>query len=137
MPFKHYKNSPLLPWLVPIIPKGAKLSPNSKLTPERIGKIPGRWTDEGWVGFEKFTQHVTTPKMCDAFDAYYKDGGGYAPIVGMRNDEHLLVDNDHDDMMTNMIVGETIERFFFYNKTLIRGRTNSFRKAWIFRLKPG
>src|SRR5207248_8658286 len=32
---------------------------------------------------------------------------------------------------------ETIERFFFFNKTLIRGRTNSFRTAWIFRLKPG
>ena len=73
MPFKDYKNSPLLSWLVPIIPKGAKLSPKSSLTPERIGKIPGRWTDEGWVGFEGFTKHRTTAKLCDAFDAYFKD----------------------------------------------------------------
>src|SRR5204862_7955582 len=72
----------------------------------------------------------------DGFDAYHKDAGGYAPIVGMINDEHLLVDNDHDDMMTNAIVGATIERVL-WEKTLIRTRANSFRTAWIFRLKPG
>src|SRR5205823_11750972 len=33
-------------------------------------------------------------------------------------------------------VRETIERVL-WEKTLIRYRPNSFRKAWIFRLKPG
>src|SRR5205814_2306857 len=136
MAFKHYKNSPLLPWLIPIIPKGAQLSPTSSLTPERIGKIPGCWTEQGWVGFGGFTKHRTTAKMCDAFDAFYKDGGGYDPIVGMINDEHLLVDSDHDNMMTNAILDETIARVL-WERALVRYRTNSFRKAWIFRLKPG
>src|SRR5437868_10918906 len=38
--------------------------------------------------------------------------------------------------MTNAIVGSTIERVLC-GKTLIRNRANSYRTAWIFRLKPG
>src|SRR5437763_13399361 len=136
MAFKDYKQSPLLPWLIPIIPKGAKLSPTSSLTPERIGKIPGCWTPDGWVGFGGFTKHRTTAKMCDAFDAFYKDGGGKAPIVGLIADEHLLFDNDHDDPRTNWIVGDTLKRML-RGETLIRTRENSWRTAWIFKLKPG
>ena len=47
MPFMDYDGTDLVPYILPIIPVGAPLSPRSKLTPDRIGRIPGpaarRW----------------------------------------------------------------------------------------------
>src|SRR5262245_42172665 len=37
--------------LLPIVPPGAKIKPGSKLTPAILGKAPGKWTPEGFVGF--------------------------------------------------------------------------------------
>jgi len=70
--FKDYEKSPLMPDILPIIPKDGKLSPRSKLTPERIGKIPGIWTDDGWIGFPNWTRHRNRkPSILEAFDIQF------------------------------------------------------------------
>ena len=134
MAFKDYTNHPLMPYLLPIIPKGAKLSPTSDLTDERIGKIPGCWTDQGWVGFHKFTEHVTTPKWLEHYDNYFKSSG-HEPIIGMLAEFHPGIDVDCEDQRLNEFVAYQFE--FFAGATLIRYRANSNRIALIYRLKPG
>jgi len=134
MAFKDYTNHPLMPYLLPIIPKGALLSPKTKLTDERIGKIPGMWTPEGWVGFKDFTEHVTTPKWLEHYDNWFK-ASGHEPIVGMLAEHHIGIDVDCEDQRLNEFVAYQFE--FFAGATLIRYRENSNRISLIYRLKPG
>src|SRR4029077_15970804 len=51
--FLKYAKSPLLRYMLRIIPAGAKLSAASKIKPELLGKIPGTMTAAGeWTGFD-------------------------------------------------------------------------------------
>src|SRR5688572_13953858 len=34
-----------------VIPPGGKTSPTSKIAPDQLGKIPGRWDPAGWHGY--------------------------------------------------------------------------------------
>jgi len=44
-------------YILPIIPAGAPLA--SKLSPDSVGKVPGRWLAEqrAWVGFKGWSKH--------------------------------------------------------------------------------
>jgi hypothetical protein len=53
MAFQQYKGTPFETSLLPIIPKDARLSPNSGILPDNIGKIPGLYYPHAgvWSGF--------------------------------------------------------------------------------------
>src|SRR3982074_792129 len=112
MPFKDYKNSPFVPYLLPIVPRGVPLSPESKLTPERLGKIPGRWTPNGWVGFADFTKHWTTPAQLDGFASFYTHDEGAKETIGMRGDDFPILDSDAEDGEAAQVARDVPALFF-------------------------
>jgi hypothetical protein len=51
--FVDFRGTRFVPFLLPIIPVGSKLSEGSKPRPEMLGKIPGRPNDDGtWACME-------------------------------------------------------------------------------------
>lgn len=63
MPFKDYAAAGFLTELLPILPPGVEVSPASahrdNLEKSR-GKVPGKRTNAGWVGFSDWAAHETT-----------------------------------------------------------------------------
>ncbi|HSE46769.1 MAG TPA: PriCT-2 domain-containing protein [Gemmatimonadales bacterium] len=45
-----------------VIPPGAPKSPTSKIAPDQLGKIPGRWDPAGWHGYN-WTKESTEPRQ--------------------------------------------------------------------------
>ena len=133
--FKHYKNSPFVPYLLPIIPKGAPLSPASKLTPERIGKIPGRWTADGWVGFGDFTKHTTTAAQLDGFASFYTHDAGVKETVGMLGADFPGLDSDVEDEESAQVARKWA--LFCFGETAVRARPNSNKFLMVLRRKAG
>jgi hypothetical protein len=97
--FTDYIDTPFQPYILPIIPRGAKLSPHSKLTPDRIGKIPGIRYPEGWGGFGKqvpWQKHVSTARFLNGLDdRYLRDG--LVPTIGVQARILIAVDIDFDN----------------------------------------
>jgi hypothetical protein len=44
-------------FIVPILPTKAKLSPNSKISPQQLGKIPGVKGQSGWIGLKDWPNY--------------------------------------------------------------------------------
>jgi hypothetical protein len=84
VPFEKFNNSSLVPYLLPIIPAGATLSPGSQLQPDKIGKIPGEWTERGWRGFKDWQKNITTNKLLEAFARFYTHEPELVESIGCR-----------------------------------------------------
>ena len=106
--FKDYKGTPFVPFILPIIPRGEPLSPDSKLTPEKLGKIPGlRDPDTGqWAGIDWKKLRVDDGAL-DIFATWYAQRPGAIETVGVNARELIAVDSDSDNMVVAMIVRET------------------------------
>lgn len=76
--------------IVPVIPPGAQLSPHSRVSPSQLGKIPGRWTKEGWVGYDLTKREY--PNLAQA-EAYERLGSNF----GLAADRFPGLDIDVDD----------------------------------------
>jgi hypothetical protein len=69
--FKKWEGTEFQAYILPNIPAGAKLKPpdaegkhGSKLKPEQLGKIPGRWSSEAkaWTGFHGWQNPPRGPR---------------------------------------------------------------------------
>ena len=76
--------------IVPVIPPGATLSPHSRVSPSQVGKIPGRWTKEGWVGFDLTKQEYPDLKQAEVYESI---GSNF----GLAADHFPGLDIDVDD----------------------------------------
>ena len=86
--------------LIPIIPPGAKLAPGSRLSPDRIGKVPGILKADGcgWLGK---TGWGTAPPPTDAELAKWDSWGAG---IGLRGGRLVFVDIDiYDTAIADMI----------------------------------
>ena len=54
--------------IVPVIPPGAKLSPHSRVSPSQVGKIPGRITNEGWVGYDLTKREYPNLEQAETYE---------------------------------------------------------------------
>jgi len=124
--FLDYKNSPFVHYLLPIIPREVPLSDKSGLTPERIGKIPGRWTPGGWVGFGDFTKHTTTEAQLDTFASYFTHDQGVKETIGMLGADFPMLDSDVEDEEAAQIVRQVVAMFFGETATRVRPNSNKF-----------
>jgi hypothetical protein len=80
--------------LVPVIPNGVKLSPNSKIDPGNRGKVPGQRNADGeWYGGWKNLGEATLAlaKQWDEMGAYIGARGGFAGMFTTTDD--LTVSN--------------------------------------------
>lgn len=71
--------------LVKITPHDARIAPTSKIKPEMLGKVPGKWTPDGWVGYN---WRAAEPVTHNDVESWGKAG------VGIRTDFYPAVDID-------------------------------------------
>jgi hypothetical protein len=134
MPFRDYAGTEFVPFLLPIIPKGAPLSPTkTKLTPERIGKIPGQLFNDGWAGFKNWQHNITRSEVLPAFAAFYRDQP--CETIGINSKILLASDSDFDNpVVRDIVIEEYVKRF---GEAPIRTRPNSFKILIPLRLAKG
>ncbi|MCC3751769.1 MAG: phage/plasmid primase, P4 family [Halorhodospira halophila] len=66
--------------VVPIIPPGAELSPNTSIQRDDVGKIPGRRGQHGWAGFN-WLEQSKAPKP-RALERWTETGAGVGFVCG-------------------------------------------------------
>jgi len=76
--------------IMPVIPPGAEISPHSRISPAAVGKIPGTWTKEGWVGLNLTKR---PPMSLGQAEDYEKLGSSF----GLAADRFPGIDIDVDD----------------------------------------
>jgi P4 family phage/plasmid primase-like protien len=131
MSFSDYAGSKFVPYLLPIIPRDATLSPTSKLTPDKLGKIPGWRSETGWVGFA-WQKHRTPESQLAAYDKMY---GEAVPTIGVQAERLPGMDIDVPDAdVVEEIVKIAIEEM---GNAPRRGRENSARVLMMYRLADG
>src|SRR5215471_6265021 len=106
--FTKFAGTDFEPYILPIIPAGAKLSVNSSLNPEQLGKVPGEWLPEvgAWRGFANWQDRWarSSKKALERWEAwqteYAQAIGADSPIaiaVGMNTRNFNCFDIDSDD----------------------------------------
>jgi hypothetical protein len=132
MPFRDYAGTDFVPYLLPIIPHGAPLSPKSKLTPEQIGKIPGQLYEDGWGGLKNWPSRITRDSHLAGLAAMYK--GQPCETIGINSTFFLGADSDFDNpVVRDIVIDEYVKRF---GLAPIRTRPNSFKILIPLRLVP-
>ncbi len=135
MSFASYVGTPFEPFILPIIPLGAPLSPHSKLTPDKIGKIPGWRYDEGWGGFPKTTpwnKFICKPGHLQKFPKWYSDLGR-PEIVGIQTKRFPACDVDWDDPKIAKFILDIAQDEL--GASCVRFRSNSGKALILYRLK--
>src|ERR1700737_906185 len=94
--FKDYCGSELMPFVLPIIPAGAKLSAHTSLDQGKIGKIPGRQIGDGWAGFKDWPKFTASPQALEAWARMYAEDG-LPETIGLQAKELPACDVDTDD----------------------------------------
>src|SRR5271166_860965 len=134
MPFRDYVGTEFAQYLLPIIPHGAPLSSKTKqLTPEKIGKIPGRRLDDGWVGFPNWQNTSSPDKILPAYARWYAD----QPCETIGTNAKFLLGSDSDfdnNVVRDIVIEEYVKRF---GQAPIRTRPNSFKILIPLRLAKG
>ncbi len=86
-------------YILPIIPRGAKLAKQSNLSEDQLGKIPGRWLAEerAWVGFKDWPNHhvYTNASNLKHYERWQTESGT-SVAVGMNTNVFNAVDIDSD-----------------------------------------
>jgi hypothetical protein len=91
--------------LIPIIPPGADLSPNTRIKAELVGKIPGACSNGKWHGFKSWQSHETSR---EDVEHWISVGSGF----GLRTRNIPTVDIDVDDAsLAADIVGALVSAF--------------------------
>jgi hypothetical protein len=95
--FKKYIGTPFQEYILPIIPVSAKLSPNSGISPQMLGKIPGRYhlLEHHWVGFGGWQSNRPTQTQLERWELHQLDTGPTA--MGLITGEIVVIDCDSDD----------------------------------------
>lgn len=85
--FKKWAGTDFEAYILPIIPAGATLKPESKLKPEMLGKIPGRYSPDvrAWAGLYQWQLHRGTARSLAIFESWQLDAGPVACGINTRN----------------------------------------------------
>jgi hypothetical protein len=83
-----------------VIPPGAPKSPTSKIAPDQLGKIPGRWDPAGWHGYN-WREEATDPRQ---LERDLQRGGN----LGMQTFEVPFVDVDVHDPVVAAAIEEVL-----------------------------
>ncbi len=127
----------------PTAPLGSAISPMSGIDPERLGKIPNRWTPNGWVGMADWPKqpHRVSQHVIDKWDSW---GAG----AGIITRDFPTIDADILDAEAAALVkvvvlqrfGDVLQRVGRAPKAAYIGRragTPFGKRVLKFRLKDG
>ena len=133
MSFMDYKGTPFARWLLPIIPRGAQLSENSKIAKENVGKIPGVcYPQRGmvWSGYGGWTSHAVSEKILTIYDGWYpKDTW----TIGLQSRNFPGLDADVNESWQADVIRDLA--FEHFGRTIVRGRDGSPRQLMMYRIK--
>src|SRR5258708_5228546 len=69
--FSKYLGTPYQPHIRPAIPPGATLAPNSRVEPDKRGKVPGLWSGKDWIGLPRiFQDKAASPSSLAGWDQW-------------------------------------------------------------------
>ncbi len=133
--FLKYIGTPFESWILPIIPAGAELTKDSKLSPDKLGKIPGKWFPgpRKWAGFHEWQKHSTTQNDLQRWHSWQTPD---VPIaIGMRTAELPVVDIDSDHPeIVEAICKLALEHLGW---SPVRCREESPRRVLCYKWTPG
>lgn len=131
--FQDYRGSVFMPWLLPIIPVGAKLTDGSLITPDKIGKIPGWYhgPQAGWSGLGGWNgKGAANVKALQLWDSWFAPR---PPIIGLRASRFPGFDLDTEEGWQTEIAQDIA--FNTCGKTIARARSDgSPRRLLMYRL---
>lgn len=123
--FKNYKNTIFEKNILPAIPPKANLSPNSSVSPDQLGKIPGKRNDQGfWTGFPDWSNHQTCQLELDMWS------GWEANVCLRAGDKFFFLDIDIEDPVIIKQLHEFAVNML--GAAPIRGRMDSNRITLLF-----
>lgn len=132
MGFTDYVDTPFQPFILPIIPAGAPLSPGSKIQPESLGKIPGFRGENGWHGLKGWTEYRNRrADILKRFDTWYTERA--APTVAINSRELLGIDVDFDHAEAAEIIRYCAFEMLPVGAP-VRSRSNSTKLLLCYRL---
>jgi hypothetical protein len=94
--FLKYAGTPFEPYILPIIPAGAKLTKNSTLTPKHLGKVPGIWLPDvkRWRGFPGWQRHRACRADLVRWQGWQeRDNADTAIAIGLQLGHHIVAAN--------------------------------------------
>jgi len=94
--FLKFADTEFQDFILPIIPASSQLSLNSALDANQLGKIPGKLTPDGWVGFHNWSNHRAKLTQLERWQLWQVDYGIVIP-VGLNMYLHHALDLDTDD----------------------------------------
>jgi phage/plasmid-associated DNA primase len=95
--FLKYIGTPFQYFILPIIPAGAELKKESTLTPDYLGKIPGKWSStlRKWTGFYAWQNNLATQPQLELWQGWQgPDQCDTAIAIGMRTEIVCAADFD-------------------------------------------
>ncbi len=124
--FRRLAGLGFLTGLLPIIPPDAMLSPRSGVTPDKLGKIPGKLRADGWVGFAEWTPYIAT-------EADIAEWGRWPGVgIGLNSREAAAFDID----VTVATLAEEIESIIVSELGPSRRRVgNSPKRLLVYRVE--
>jgi P4 family phage/plasmid primase-like protien len=122
------------PFILPIIPAGAKLGEESALASEQLGKIPGRfaWGPKEWYGFARWQAYRTRKGDLERWQEWQEPHLADSAIaIGLRLGVFIAIDidiNNHEladkaELICVMILGKPF---------CVRRREGSARRVLIY-----
>ena len=132
--FQNYSGSEFMPFLLPIIPAGAKLSAHTSLDQGKLGKIPGRQIGDGWAGFRQWQSFTADPQALEAWGRMYTEDK-LPETIGLQAKELPACDVDMEDEQAAALVEVTAG--IFLGRAPKRSRPNSCKFLLQYRLRPG
>lgn len=105
--FLKYIGTPFEPFILPIIPAGATLKEDSKLTPDHLGKIPGKYYSglKAWTGFYAWQASRANRFDLERWYGWQEaDEADTALALALRTGEILAIDIDiSDEVIAEMV----------------------------------
>ena len=129
--FQPFINLGMMESLLPAIPRDAKLSPGSTLSPESCGKQPGSYNPNTgeWCGMINWSSNVADINQINQWSTWPGDG------VCLLVKFYPTIDNDIIDPVLAEVVNNAIDGFLGDGAT--RTRDNSHSKLYILQLAEG
>jgi P4 family phage/plasmid primase-like protien len=135
--FLKYAKSPLLRYVLPIIPVGAQLKATSKIKPELLGKIPGVISGQNgeWTGFD-WPSNATTQGMLMAWQAWQSTYNVIIPLATRLGDMVVVIDLDiENEHYLNAV--RNLATTHLGETPVVRRRDGSIRCVLFYRHKAG
>jgi phage/plasmid-associated DNA primase len=96
--FTRFIGTPFASFVLPILPKDAKLHPDSKVDKANLGRLPGRFYEEHgvWTGMSRWQSHTTTAMHLELWNRWRAKAGMPVPLA-IRTNEFPGIDCDVND----------------------------------------